>query len=216
MPEKKENNKIDKQKLTLIKKTLELAQKSVQDSLNVVDELMGGKPANNVKLNRSSGDFDKIAQDLNVSEEGKIIEGVFNGQNMIGPDERMYPVPANYASKSKLIEGDILKLTIQPDGSFVFKQIGPIERKKIIGKVLADGDDHYILAENKKYKVLLASITYFKAEPGDEVTIIVPEDRESTWASIENVIKKTSGHNEESDNSNDGKIINISDNLEEI
>lgn len=215
MPEKKESNKIDKQKLTLIKKTLELAQKSVQDSLFVVNELMGVKSSDNIKLNKSSGDFGRIAQDLSVSDEGKIVEGVFNGQNMIGPDERMYPVPANYASKSKLIEGDILKLTIQPDGSFVFKQIGPIERKKIIGKVLANGDEHYILAENKKYKVLLASITYFKAEPGDEVTIIIPENKESTWASIENVIKKIN-NNIESDDSNEGKIINIGNSLEEI
>ena len=36
-------------------------------------------------------------------------------QIMIGPDGKNYPVPANYASKSKLIEGDILKLTITPN-----------------------------------------------------------------------------------------------------
>ncbi|MBI4101101.1 hypothetical protein HY441_01340, partial [Candidatus Microgenomates bacterium] len=29
---------------------------------------------------------------------GKVIEGVFDGQNMIGPDGKTYPVPANYAS----------------------------------------------------------------------------------------------------------------------
>src|SRR5690606_2361075 len=47
---------------------------------------------------------------------GKVIEGVFDGQTMIGPDGKTYPVPANYASKSKLVEGDILKLTIADDG----------------------------------------------------------------------------------------------------
>jgi hypothetical protein len=40
---------------------------------------------------------------------GKIIEGVFDGQNMVGSDGKTYPVPANYASKSKLVQGDILK-----------------------------------------------------------------------------------------------------------
>ena len=40
------------------------------------------------------------------SPEGKIIEGIFDGQIMIGPDGKNYPVPANYASKSKLVEGD--------------------------------------------------------------------------------------------------------------
>jgi hypothetical protein len=43
---------------------------------------------------------------------GKVIEGVFDGQNMMGSDSKTYPVPANYASKSKLVQGDILKLTI--------------------------------------------------------------------------------------------------------
>ena len=50
---------------------------------------------------------------------GKIVEGIFDGQKMAGPDGKEYPVPANYASKSKLVEGDILKLTIADDGSFI-------------------------------------------------------------------------------------------------
>src|SRR5580704_1021794 len=49
---------------------------------------------------------------------GKVIEGVFDGQNMVGSDGKTYPVPANYASKSKLVQGDILKLTIADDGVF--------------------------------------------------------------------------------------------------
>src|SRR5690606_20099687 len=48
---------------------------------------------------------------------GKIVEGVFDGQKMAGPDVKEYPVPAIYASKSKLVEGDILKLSIGDDGT---------------------------------------------------------------------------------------------------
>ena len=55
-------------------------------------------------------------------QDGRVIEGVFDGQHMIGSDGRQYLVPQNYASKSKLVEGDILKLTIQPNGSFLFKR----------------------------------------------------------------------------------------------
>ena len=48
-----------------------------------------------------------------ITIDGKrVVEGVFNGQNMIGGDGEEYPIPANYSSKSKLVEGDILKLTI--------------------------------------------------------------------------------------------------------
>ena len=63
---------------------------------------------------------------------GKIVEGVFDGQNMLGSDGKNYPVPANYASKSKLVQGDILKLTITEDGSFMYKQIGPIPRRNLL------------------------------------------------------------------------------------
>src|SRR6266568_3308870 len=75
------------------------------------------------------GDDEKVSAVANDDTLGKVIEGVFDGQNMVGSDGKMYPVPANYASKSKLVQGDILKLTITDDGSFLYKQIGPIPRK---------------------------------------------------------------------------------------
>jgi uncharacterized protein YrzB (UPF0473 family) len=37
--------------------------------------------------------------------------------------------------------------------------------------------------------VLLASITYFKGEAGDEVVILVPQNGETRWAAVENIIK---------------------------
>jgi len=125
------------------------------------------------------------------SDEGTVVEGTFDGQIMLGTDGKQYPVPANYASKSKLVEGDMLKLTITPDGSFVYKQIGPIERSHALGIVSQDEKgNYYILSEGKPFKVLLASITYFKAEPGDEVALVKPRDLESSWAAIENVLQK--------------------------
>ena len=45
---------------------------------------------------------------MSPANEVKILEGVFDGQNMVGSDGRQYIVPPNYASKSKLVEGDIL------------------------------------------------------------------------------------------------------------
>src|SRR3989344_7540515 len=85
------------------------------------------------------------------SEDGLIIEGVFDGQNMIGPDGKKYSIPANYASKSKLVEGDILKLTIDTQGNFIYKQIGPIERTRLIGTLVEDEQSSRlcVLAEGK-------------------------------------------------------------------
>ncbi len=118
---------------------------------------------------------------------GKVIEGVFDGQNMVGSDGKTYPVPANYASKSKLVQGDILKLTIAEDGAFMYKQIGPIPRKQVVG-VLNQKDGHYYVdVGDKQYRILLASVTYFKAKPGDQVSVNIPEDDsvEAEWAALE-------------------------------
>lgn len=122
------------------------------------------------------------AQDLT----GKVMEGVFDGEAMIGPDGKTYPVPANYASKSKLVEGDILKLTIAEDGRFVYKQIGPVERQQIIGTLTNQDGIYYVEANGKEYRILLASVTYFRLSVGDQVTIVIPADNDdATWAAVE-------------------------------
>ena len=127
---------------------------------------------------RSSTTHDEVS--------GKVIEGVFDGQKFVGPDGKEYPVPANYASKSKLVEGDILKLTIADDGSFIYKQIGPIERKQIIGTLVQHDGSYYVEANGHEYRILLASVTYFRINVGDQVTIIVPADNpDATWAAVE-------------------------------
>lgn len=121
-----------------------------------------------------------------------VIEGVFNGQHMVGSDGQIYPVPANYASKSRLVEGDLLKLIIQPSGNFLFKQIGPIARRRRVGKMAFDtaSQSHVVLCEDEIYTILEACITYHGVQPGDEVVIVVPEQAPSHWAAVENVIKK--------------------------
>ncbi len=170
--------------IALIAQMIESAEKNIQSAKQLLREIMGGKQISNSEIM-------KKAQVLTVAEGGKIIEGVFDGQNMIGPDGKQYPVPANYASKSKLVEGDVLKLTIADDGSFIYKQIGPVERKKVLGILMNDEKgDYRVVADGKPFKVLLASLTYFKAEPGDQVTIVVPQDIDATWGAVENVLKK--------------------------
>lgn len=171
--------------LALIVQMIDSAEKNIKSAKQLLREMIGGNAASD-----SSTALAEKAQVLSVLEGGKVIEGVFDGQNMIGPDGKQYPVPANYASKSKLVEGDVLKLTISDDGSFIYKQIGPIERRKVIGVLTKDDKgDYKIVGDGKAYKVLLASLTYFKAEIGDQVTVVVPKDSDSAWAAVENVIK---------------------------
>lgn len=135
------------------------------------------------------GDGDTITapRDMIVSgEEGKIIEGVFDGQVMLGPDGKNYPVPTNYASKSKLVEGDIMKLTITPEGKFLYKQIGPVERKTVIGTITRHDDKYFVEVGGREYEVLYASVTYFHLREGSQVTAIIPaDDKNASWAAIE-------------------------------
>lgn len=137
---------------------------------------------------------DNTINTANLKDEvlGKVIEGVFDGQNMVGSDGKTYPVPANYASKSKLVQGDILKLTIADDGAFMYKQIGPIPRKQIVGLLKQENGHYFVEVGSKNYRVLLASVTYFKAKPGDQVSVNVPEDdSQAEWAALEAALQNT-------------------------
>ncbi len=132
------------------------------------------------------GEDSTVAAAMHDDPSGKIIEGVFDGQTMVGSDGKTYPVPANYASKSKLVQGDILKLTIADDGAFMYKQIGPIPRKQVVGVLIQENGHYYVDVNTHKYRVLLASVTYFKAKPGDQVSVNVPEDdQHAEWAALE-------------------------------
>ncbi|MFA6160404.1 MAG: hypothetical protein WC678_04960 [Parcubacteria group bacterium] len=178
------------EKVQALREMIYSAEKTLQGAKSMLLQLEGKK-----KVGRRK----KISDD--DAEDGRIIEGTFDGQIMIGTDGKQYPVPANYASKSKLVEGDMLKLTITPDGSFIYKQIGPTDRKRVISVANLDADgDYFVAAEGKAYKILLASITYFKVEPGDEVTLVLPKNIDSDWGSIENVLQKTASKKKEESN----------------
>jgi hypothetical protein len=166
----------DKQLKTL-KKLIETAETNLAGAKELLTSLVGSDETVSPGVALVKGD-----------ESGKIIEGGFDGQHMIGPDGKTYPVPANYASKSKLVQGDQLKLIIGDDGAFIYKQIGPIERKKLIGTLNLKDGAYFVEARGKEYHVLFASVTYFKAQPGDQVTMVIPEVGDAEWAAIEAVI----------------------------
>lgn len=125
------------------------------------------------------------------SPEGRVIEGIFDGQAMVDSKGNTYPVPANYASKSKLVPGDGLKLTVTEEGKFLYKQIAPVERRTVVGPLVHNDGQYQVLADGKSYNVLLASVTYFRAHVGDEVTLIIPlSDEDAKWGAIEAVLPK--------------------------
>ena len=167
----------------------ELPEKQIKRLRSLITEAETNLSAAKELLNSVLGDGEAITapSDTVVSTpEGKVIEGIFDGQIMIGPDGKNYPVPANYASKSKLVEGDILKLTIGESGKFMYKQIGPVERKTVIGTLTSHDDQYFVEVNGKEFKILYASVTYFRLKVGDQVTVVIPADNDdATWAAVE-------------------------------
>lgn len=190
----------DFEKIELIKKLLI----DIQNNITRVVCLLEGEDKVGLKKEELIKTISNFNSDLlkvpelnevfpNEQKGERIIEGVFNGKNMIGADGQEYTVPENYASKSKLVEGDLLKLSIDSKGAFVYKQIGPIERTRIVGTLAQGKDEESFVAvsQGKRWRVLTASVTYFKGVVGDEVVILVPKNTPSRWAAVENIIKKS-------------------------
>lgn len=125
-------------------------------------------------------------------DDVEIVEGKFDGYFMIGADQKKYPVPLNYSSKTKLVPGDVLKLKILDNGQFVYKLIKPVERKHIRALLSKTDDNKYtaVTDDGKTYFLNQAAVTFFKGRPGDELYILTNDKEEAWFAAIEAVIKK--------------------------
>lgn len=177
---------IDKNKLLMFKKIAD----SIKDSATQLSSLLGAV----VDDQRAGPSFivgERAITKEAVAEAGVIVEGIFDGEKMIGADGKAYDVPANYASKSRLVEGDGLKLVISGSGAYIFKQIKPIERRRLVGVLeQAPTGEFAVLSGERRWRVLDASVSYFKGDAGDEAVIMVPRVGAARWAAVENIIKK--------------------------
>lgn len=175
----------DEENAEVLKQVLEETQNNIRRALEILTVKNLSAPGMRTRIS-------KLASAPGVDDADRVIEGVFNGEFMVGSDGKEYSIPPNYASKSKLVEGDILKLTITKNGSFIYKQIGPIEREKLKAVLLQDEitGDWYAVSDSRRWKLLTASVTYFRGQPGDEVVILIPKNSKSLWAAVENIIKR--------------------------
>jgi hypothetical protein len=171
-------------KLALARRAISHLKSQLENIERLLDspEDMGGEEL--MDAIRSSGDS-------TFDAESSSIDGVFNGEHMIGEDGRMYIVPPNYASKSKLVEGDLLCMMIGNAGRCIFKQKGPIERLRLSGALAQDDvtGSWRVFANGQRYLVLPAAVSFFKGEVGDNAVILVPKDTPSKWAALENILK---------------------------
>jgi hypothetical protein len=171
---KKESNFPSEEDLVSIKQALDNAENQIRKAKSLIFKT----------------EIEEMAREVADAPNNpdNVIEGIFNGESFVSPDGTNYPIPANYASKSKLVTGDLLKLTIASDGSFVYKQINPAPRKKVVGILEEFGDGWRINVDGQLYNVLTASVTYYKANAGDKIVGLIPEDGKADWAAVENII----------------------------
>ncbi len=167
-------------------------QKQMDRAQKLIFELSQGKSKTPEISQPQPSDLPFFHVDKYPNKE-EIIEGVFDGKDMISKDGMPYPVPENYASKSKLVAGDLLKLTITAEGRFIYKQIGPVERESLRGIIQYHTEEDRFTAlsrDGREYVLLKASVTYFKGEAGNHAILLVPKSRNSNWAALEAIVKE--------------------------
>ncbi len=174
-------------KLLSIQELIDAAMSALKTADSMLRELTG---VTNTSRERFSSKASSLGMGAYAGAADKVVEGIFDGQNMIDSLGQAYPIPANYASKSKLVEGDGMKLTITEEGKFIYKQIAPIDRRTVIGVLIQEDGQYKVLSEGKAYRILLASITFYRAEVGDQVTILIPKSDKANWGAIEAVIPR--------------------------
>ena len=127
-----------------------------------------------------------------TEENIQVVEWKFDGYFMIWADQKKYPVPLNYSSKTKLVPGDVLKLKILDNGQFVYKLINPVERKHIRATLSKTDDNKFtaVTDDGQTFFLNQAAVTFFKGRPGDELYILTNEKEDGWFAAIEAIIKK--------------------------
>lgn len=160
------------------------AEKSINNAKKLLKDVL---EENKLDLD-SEINYDTSWLNSYTSDDSKIIEWLFTWEEMLGSDWNKYPVPANYSSKSKLVQWDKLKLTISWNWKMLYKQIAPIERTFLTWLVTKEKDKYQVVAEWNTYDLLTAAVTHFKANIWDSITVIIPAWKQATFAAIDTVI----------------------------
>jgi hypothetical protein len=167
---------------------IEVAEKNLKNAKEILQSL--AQDPNQKTASVSQTDNRPVAP-RNREEEGalEVVEGYFDGENVIGDNGQIYPVPQNYASKTQLVIGDRMKWIMTPTRE-IFKLIQPATRKRVTGTFTIEGENYVVLVDEypAPIKILKASATYamknLGLNIGDEVAIYVPQDATPTWGPL--------------------------------
>jgi hypothetical protein len=182
------------QMIQFVKNTISGIETDLKRVKIVLNKLSKFDPKNPESLSDKELEDTIWTGDLKAYKEDdvQVVEGKFDGYFMIWADQKKYPVPLNYSSKTKLVPWDVLKLKILDNGQFIYKLISPVERKHIRATLSMTEENKYtaVTDDGKTYFLNQAAVTFFKWKPGDELYILTNEKNDGGFAAIEAVIKK--------------------------
>lgn len=193
-----ESQRPDPHKLQLLRQALSAAESSLSLARQLLRELEGQAPPPRPFTPPRGGPFPQAQpQPQPQSRELPGIVGTFDGTYMTTLDGRKFPVPEGYASKTKLIFGDRLKM-IEEGGQRHFKQIEPVRRTFVNG-ILSQKEGRFVaVTADGSYRLLQSSLRYYGGGEGDEVRIILPEgNKHAPFAAIDSIVKKSQVKKEE-------------------
>jgi hypothetical protein len=187
---------MDTQKLAKILNLIEIAEtnlKTAQILLKQFNQL--GNPA--------SASHNPTSNSSVISDESdylEVVEGNYDGEHMLSDDGQVYTVPANYASKTKLVIGDRMKRVLTDNYREIYKVIQKAPSKRVVGTFSLDQSGEFIVLVDSiphPIKVLKASITFAikhqNLKSGDTVALLVPQNGGSSpiWGAFDTVVKHT-------------------------
>jgi len=172
-----------KNQIVAIKDFIVTAEKSLKNAKKLLNDLIKDS---DLDLNKTV-DLDISGLHSYSSEDSQIIEGVFTWEEMLWADGERYPIPANYCSKSKMVQWDKLKVTISPNWKMMYKQISPIEREFKKGLLTEEKGKYQVVVDWESYDLLTAAVTHFWGNIWDNITVIIPKGKQATFAAIDSI-----------------------------
>lgn len=163
-----------------------------KDKIQVLSQALNAATAS---LNLAKQLLSEVERGGGAGESPGLI-GKYDGMFMITEAGKKYPVPDNYAAKTKLVYGDKLKMIEGPEGRR-FKLLEEVERIEAEAQ-LAVKDGHFeALGKDGSYKILQGAVRYWNGAEGNKIKILLPKGGKNVpFACLLEVIGKQPGGGE--------------------
>ena len=188
---------MDSQKISKILNLIEIAENNLKTAQLLIKQMYGTGALHTESY--SSSNYSPSVTSPADSEANflEVVEGNFDGENMIGDDGKIYAIPANYASKTKLVVGDRMKRILTDTYREVYKVIQKAPAKRAVGMFTMDESGEFVVLVDSipnPVRVLKASITFAMKQQnlrsGDTVAILIPANGGSIWGAFDSIVKQ--------------------------